>query len=111
MRGRAALLAAGCTLASLDARADPAAQAFETWFLAVAGGCLACVVVELAAGKGAWQARLAMGVGFALLNGLLYLALLSMLIQVAPFIVLMLVAWVVPAARLWWLRRAPPKSP
>jgi hypothetical protein len=125
MRGRAALLAAGCALASLDARADPYAQAFEMWFLAVGGGCLACIVVELAAGKTRWTARLAIGVGFAVLNIFLYVVFLNILIQAAialgpaesssgsgPFILLMLAAWVLPAMRLWWLlRRRPPARP
>jgi hypothetical protein len=121
MRGRAALLAAGCALASLDARADPYAQVWEMWFFAVAGGCLACIVVELAAGKTPWYVRLAIGVGFAILNIILYMVFLNVLIQVAvasgpsgsssgngTFILIMLAAWVVPVARLGWLLRKPP---
>jgi hypothetical protein len=53
MRQRTSLFAALCALVSLDARADPYAQAFGAFFLAA------------------------------------------------------LAAWVVPAARLWWLKRSP----
>ncbi len=113
MRWRTGLFAALCALASFDVLADPAAQAFEMWFFGVAGGCLACVAVELAAGKARWPMRLAMGVLLAIVNAILYLACIGVLIRlpVGSFIPLMLAAWILPAARLWWLRRAPAKGP
>jgi len=110
-RWRTGLFACACALASREALADPAAQAFGGWFLAVAGGCLACVVVELAAGTSQGLARLAIGVGLAIVNAFLYLALVGVLILTTPFLVWILVPWVLPAARLWWLLRKRPAPP
>jgi len=110
-RWRTGLFACACALASRDAFADPYAQTFGMWFLAVAGGCVACVVVELAAGDARGFTRLAIGVAFAVLDAVLYLAFLGVLIRAAPFFIWILAAWVVPAARLWWLLRRRPAPP
>jgi hypothetical protein len=77
--------------------------------------------VELAWGRGAWPLRTALGVGFSILDLALYLAFVNITITVGvalgppasssgagPLILFTLAAWVVPAARLWWLRRGPP---
>ena len=74
--------------------------------------------VELIFGRGVWWTRLAIGVGFTVLDVALYLACLKLAINVliatgppssssgpAPLVFMALAAWIVPAARLWWLRR------
>jgi hypothetical protein len=122
-RWRTGLFAGLCALASFDAFADPYADVFGAIFLGVGAGFLACIVVELAAGRGIWYRRLAIGVGFAFLNFFLYILFLNILIQMSiasgpstsesggrPVIVAILAAWAVPAVRLGWLlrRRRPP---
>ncbi len=120
MRARAGLLSGLCALASFDAFADPYAQVFGAIMLGVAAGFLACIVVELAFGRGAWYKRAAIGFAFAILDVVLYLVFLNVSIQVSiasgssspsnagPVIVAVLAAWVVPAARLGWLLRRRP---
>ncbi len=95
----------------------PEAQVFGAIFLGVVAGFLACIVVELACGRGTWLVRAAIGAGFAIMDVLLYFVFLNITIQVGiatgpstsssgagPLILVTLAAWVVPAARLWWLR-------
>ena len=107
---RTGLFACLCALASFNAFADPYAQSFQAIFLAVGGGFLACIVVELAAGRGGWGRRAAIGVAFAILDVVVYLAILSILIKAGPLMVWVLAAWVIPAARLYWLLdKRPPR--
>ena len=79
--------------------------------------------MELACGTGRWPKRAAIGVGFAVVDAALYLALVNLTITLGvatgpptspsgpgPLVFMALAAWIVPAARFWWLRRgAPPR--
>jgi hypothetical protein len=115
---RTGLFACLCALASFDAFADPYAQAFAAIFFGIGAGFLACIVVELAAGRGGWLKRAAVGVAFTILDAAAYLVFINILITVAvasgpstsasgpgPVILVTLAAWVVPALRLAWLLR------
>ena len=101
---------------------SPEPQVAEIIFFGVAAGFLACIVVELACGRGGWLERAAIGLAFAVVNVLLYLALVNITINLmvatgpattssgpGPVYVAILAAWVLPAARLWWLRRGAAK--
>jgi hypothetical protein len=123
-RGRTGFVACLCALASFDAFADPYAQAFAGLFFVVGAGFLACIVVELAAGQGGWGKRAAVGMAFAILDAVTYVAFLNILITVSiaigpstsssgpgPVILIALAAWVVPALRLYWLRKKRPTNP
>jgi len=118
IRFRAGIAAALC-LVSPDVLADPYGQVFGAIFLGVGLGLLACVVVELAYGGGPWAGRLAIGIAFAALNAIAYLVAIGVLIQLSiasgpstsetgygPVAVAILLAWILPAARLWALLRA-----
>lgn len=89
----------------------------------VAAGFLACIAVELAFGKGGWPLRLALGLSLALVDFLLFFLFVGLVIKVGiatgpsrpdqgagPVLLLaMLLPWVLPGARLWWLRRDAPR--
>ena len=100
---------------------SPEGQVFGAMFLGVMAGFLACIVVELAYGRGTRLKRGAIGLAIAILDLLLYVAFLNITINVGvaagpsapssgpgPVILVTLAAWIVPAARLWWLRRGGP---
>ncbi len=97
---------------------EPYAQAFAGLFFVVAGGFLACIVVELAAGSGGMFGRAAVGVGFAIADAVLFMVFLNLLIRASigspapatssgplPVVLTALAAWVVPVLRLVWLKR------
>ena len=98
-------------------------QVFGAMFLAIVAGFVACIVVELAFGRGSAGQRAAIGVGFALLDAVLFLAFMQVVIRIGiasgpsqsasgplPVVLFCLAAWIVPVWRAWWLKRPPPAS-
>ena len=119
MRFAAGLFAGLGALASFDALAASSyGSFFAVFFLVIAGGVLACPIVELALGRGGWGRRLAIGVGLAYVDTMVLLVSMSMWIEAgirsgpslpssgpgSP-ILIALVPWIIPAARAFMLRR------
>lgn len=100
---------------------NPESQVWGVIFLGVGAGFLACIFVELASGRGPRLNRALIGIGLAILDIILYFVFVGIAIQAmvgsdpskglsgAGFVIVtILAAWVVPAVRLWWLRRGGP---
>lgn len=119
MRFAAGLFAGFGALASFDAlAASPYGEVLGLLLLGVGGGVLACPIVELAFGKGGKGQRLAIGIGLAILDIVLFVVALQVLIAgsiaLGPsqssggpgfLIMIALVPWILPVARAIMLLR------
>ena len=119
MRFAAGLFAGFGVLASFDAlAANPYGNVLAIGFLAVGGGVLACPIVELAFGKGGKGQRLAIGIGLAVVDILVFLVFMQIWITAGiasgpssssgpgSLILVVLVPWIIPVARAIMLRRS-----
>jgi hypothetical protein len=119
MRFAAGLLAGLGALASFDALAASGyGDVLLVGFLVIGGGFLACPIVELSFGKGGVGQRLAIGIGLAVVDILVFLVVMQIWITAGialgpsqsssgpgSLILIALVPWIIPVARSIMLRR------